>query len=275
LAAKGYDAVVLDRRRSKLGDERGFDEIPPPRIGPPPPLPQQKPPSKPHTKAPQKPSPRPGGTAPKQKAELPPLPPPTTERSDTFEPPAPPKTATPKPEDLIDAHTSLFNLDEQKLGQRLLDYALENNPDYVQSVLDSVGLFDRDDVSVAFAEAASDEDLRKMAATPEGRRLLARLFDELTEGEVGDDEQKQANRILAIQTKALLSEGQFAEGIERAKERIVLPYRKPGLTVITPSPIYAYRTDKGKIQVRLRTDIYGTEYYEDKDIRLPSRIWQG
>jgi hypothetical protein len=61
--------------------------------------------------------------------------------------------------------------------------------------------------------------------------------------------------------------------LERAKSSLILPYKKPGITVLTPSPIYAWRLPDGKIGVRLRTDIFGTDYAYDRDLRLPRRIW--
>jgi hypothetical protein len=273
LAAKGYDTRVFDNRRSMLGEHPELPEIRLPRPSPPPGA-KPKPKARPKTQAPPAPKPK---AAPKEPARPQPVAPPVTETPQEFRPlPEPEPTAPPpKPDDIIEAHTSFVDLDEEKLGGSLLDHARQGREAYVQEVLDALGTFDRDDVSVAFAEAATDDDLRRLASTEEGRRLLDRLFDELTEGEVGEDEQKQANRILAIKTRYLLTETEFAEGIEKAKDRIVLPYRKPGLTVMTPSPIHASRTEKGKIWVKLRTDIYGTDYYYDKDIHLPDRIWEG
>lgn len=189
-------------------------------------------------------------------------------------PPREPDLPVRTPDELIDDHTSWWgNLHEEELGSDLLQRALHGDPDYVQRVLDTLGSTDRDDVSVAFAEDATDDQLRQLASTPQGRRLLDRLFDELTAGEVGSDEQKQADRILAIKTQAVIPEQEFAKGAEYARTHIVLPYKKTGLTVLTPSPIYARRLPDGKIAIHLRGDIYGTDYYRDPDIRLPDRIW--
>ncbi len=182
----------------------------------------------------------------------------------------------PAPKDLIDQRTSWWgNLDEDALGADLLKAAMNADPDYAQHVLDDVGSTDRDDVSLAFAQAATDEQLQALASTEKGRRLLDRLFDELTDGEVFADEQQQADRILRIKTHSLLSEDQFAAGVTQAQSRtgVILPYRKTGLTVMTPSPIYAYRMPDGKISVHVRFDIYGTDYARDPDLRLPQRIW--
>jgi hypothetical protein len=63
--------------------------------------------------------------------------------------------------------------------------------------------------------------------------------------------------------------------MDKAQSRhgIILPYRKTGMTVMTPSPIYANRMPDGKVAVRLRHDIFGTDYARDRDLRLPPNIW--
>jgi len=191
--------------------------------------------------------------------------------ADTQTPPPAPASAP----DLIEAHTDTFglNLNEEELGADLAAKARAGQVEVVSQVLDQVSWSDRDDVSVAFAEACTDEDLKALAKTEKGRRLLDRLFDELTEGEVGADEQKQADRILTIKTQENIPGDQFAEGIAKAKKSLTLPYKKAGLTVLTPSPIHARRLPDGKIAIHVRGDIYGTDYYRDPDIRLPVRIW--
>ncbi len=299
LAALGYNKVVVTEYPIPVD----LGEHPGPQIRPlPPPSARShpKPKSKPKPKAPPpkveaKPSELPPLPSP-DVAELPQLPlpvqpdflaapppppptlvqpvesdivPPPAPRLETIEPPPPVRT----PEELIDDHTSWLNLDEEALGADLLKRAAHGDPDYVQRVIDSLGSTDRDDVSLAFAEAATDDQLQKFASTPEGRRLLDRLFDELTAGEVAEDEQKQADRILAIKTKAVMTAEAFAKGLEKAKSSLILPYKKPGITVLTPSPIYARRLPDGKIAVHLRIDIFGTDYAYDRDLRLPRRIW--
>ena len=295
LAALGYNKVVINEYpipvdlREHPGPQ--FRPLPPPEARPkpkpkpkaPPPKIEAKPPDLPPLPAPDvdelpqlpppelhdvlAPPPPPPPTL-VQPVESDIVPPPTP-HLETIEPPPPVRT----PEELIDDHTSWLNLDEQALGADLLKRALRSDPDYVQRVIDSLGSTDQDDVSLAFAEAATDEQLRQLAGTPEGRRLLDRLFDELTAGEVFEDEQKQADRILAIKTKAVMTAEVFAKGLEKAKSSLILPYRKPGITVLTPSPIYARRLPDGKIAVHLRFDIFGTDYFYDRDLRLPSRIW--
>jgi len=207
--------------------------------------------------------------------DLPPLPkaePTTDPTPSAAEPPPPPP---PKVDEQIDAHTSYLMLDEDALGKDLLGNAKSGNAAHVQQVLDKLDTWNRDDVSLAFAKAAKEDDLKRLARTEAGRRLLDRLFDELTEGEVSEEEQEEANRILKIKTAAIMTGEQYQAAVERAAQTIILPYRKPGITVMTPSPIYASRMANGHIWVKVRTDIYGTEYFKDKDLRLPPGIWSG
>ena len=255
----------------------------------PPPKPARRP-NAPAKKAPPPPTPK----KEEQKApDLPPLPPPAADAANPTTPQQPvielpemvivgevetkPVDAPPPPSapDLIKAHTDTLglNLNEEDLGADLAAKARAGQVEITSQVLDQVSWSDRDDVSVAFAEACSDEDLKALARTEKGRRLLDRLFDELTEGEVGADEQKQADRILTIKTQENITGDQFTEGIAKAKKSLTLPYKKAGLTVFTPSPIYARRLPDGKIAIHLRQDIYGTDYYRDPDIRLPKNIW--
>lgn len=262
LKRRGYDVIAYDQMLpAKLGE---LDDVTVRAVGPPP---NRRRAAKPPEHVADKKAPPVQTVTPLDApVDLAPLP------VDTQ--PAVPPQQTPK--DLIDARTSWWNdLDEDALGSDLLARAATGDPDYAQSVLDEVGSTDRDDVSLAFAAAATDEQLRQLAQTDRGRHLLDRLYDELTAGEVFADEQKQADRILAVKTQSLLTEDQYAAGIAKAQGRhgIILPYRKPGITVLTPSPIYARRLGDGKIAVHVRHDIFGTDYARDRDLRLPPDIW--
>ncbi|HEY1867912.1 MAG TPA: DUF4157 domain-containing protein [Candidatus Cybelea sp.] len=257
LKKRGYDVKWFDQRQSEdLGEHpihlSRIDVPPPQRHRPPLQIPKQKPPE-------EKP--------PEQQLEK--LPEKPSDLPVADQPSVPQKT----PKDLIDSRTTWYgDLDEDALGADLLKHAIDGNADYAQRVIDELGSTDRDDVSLGFAQAATDEQLRQLASTEKGRRLLDRLFDELTAGEVFADEQRQADRILRIKTHSLLSEEQFAAKVAKARTSIVLPYRKGGLTVLTPSPIYARRLPDGKVGVHVRFDIAGTEYARDPDLRLPLGI---
>lgn len=279
LAAKGFIPLVHDLRGVKAGGAPKPDQKTPAK---PAAKPATKPPKRKVPSATVKPEPAPA-PEPKTEVEAEPAPqnaPPTLPDlpGSTGAAPEPaPTEPVPHPgtEELIAAHTHYFLLDEAALGQGLLAQAQQGNTAYVQDVLDKLDTWNRDDVALAFAQAAKEEDLDRLASSPGGRRLLDRLFDELTSGEVSEEEQAQATRILGVKTRAILTDEQFAAGIEHARKTIVLPYRKPGLTVLTPSPVYAARRPNGDIWVKLRTDIYGTDYVRDPDLRLPPAIWQG
>jgi hypothetical protein len=133
------------------------------------------------------------------------------------------------------------------------------------------------DFRVAFVKSATDDQLLQFAGTPEGRRVLDSLFDEFTSGDVSEEEQKQADRILVLKTKALMTEEEFAAGVERAQgdDGIILPYKKTGSLGSEASPIYVSRRPGGRVWVHLRGDIFASHYALDPDVRLPPSIGQG
>jgi hypothetical protein len=133
------------------------------------------------------------------------------------------------------------------------------------------------DLPTAVPKAATDDRLQQLTGTPEGRRAVARLFDEFTSGEGFDEGQKQADRVIVLKSKTLLTEEEFAAGVEQARgpNGIVLPYRKTGPIGSEASPIYVSRLPGGRIQVHLRHDIFATDYASDRDLRLPPAIGKG
>lgn len=265
LATKGYVAVIRDLRGKEPGQQPAKQQTAPkPRA-------KSKPKPKSETAQPKASVQTRVEAAPETTNDEPP----TVAVADVEPSPAEQAADAKRAGELIESYTKYYVLDETGLGKDLLDRAMKGEPALVQGVLSKLDTWNRDDVAFAFASAAKDDDLSRLASTKEGRRLLDHLFDELTAGEVSEEEQAQADRILALKTKALVSEADFAEGILKAQKTIVLPYRKPGMTVVSASPIYASRAANGKIWVKLRTNIYGTEYNRDPDIRLPPSIWQG
>lgn len=164
-----------------------------------------------------------------------------------------------------------------KLGTDLSNLAAQSgdqNYKTVQDTFDKLDSTDKDDVALAMTSQVSDDQLELMIQNPNGRKLLHRLFDELTSGKLGEDEMAQANRILAVEQDTNLST-QTTEGKQRtAKDALVLPYRPPGFTVLTPSPIHAERLENGKIRVRLRSDLYGTDYRKDIfEHKIPGSVY--
>jgi len=106
---------------------------------------------------------------------------------------------------------------------------------------------------------------------------VERLFDEFTASGAFGEEHKQADRIIVFKTKTLLTEEEFAAGVERARGPygIVLPYKKTGPMGSEASPIYVSRLPGGRVRVHLRQDIFATDYASDRDLRLPPAIGKG
>jgi hypothetical protein len=173
--------------------------------------------------------------------------------------------------DLIDENTSWGNLAEDRLGQTLLTRALAGDHGFVQAVLDDLGSTDRDDVSFELTRAATAAQLTTLAGSESGRRLLDRMFDELTSGSVADDEQAQADRIIQVK-------GQRVDQAQAQQQMIsgkVFPFRLPGLTVFSDAPISAERRPDGQIWVKQPTRVLGTDMFRDETRTLPSDVFIG
>ena len=163
---------------------------------------------------------------------------------------APPEKPKPLPdktaEQLISDDSVLGFLDEETLGRRLLAYGLADDTARVTATLDALGSTDRDDVATALVEAASDEDLARLAQTEAGRLLLSRLYDEMSSGHLGEDEQKQSERVLMA--RAARSDPQaFIDAPDKAP---VIPFSGLGLTKFTTASISAHLLDDGRIRVK-------------------------
>jgi hypothetical protein len=167
------------------------------------------------------------------------------------------------PDQLIDEHSTLKFLDEEKLGAALLPYALQGKAATVHATLEKLDSTDRDDVSVAFAAAASDKQLAQLARTEEGRKLLLRLYDELTQGQLGEDEAIQADRILKARAQEIAPE-KFVEAENKA---MVIPFSSVGFTKVGPASLTVKRLENGKISVKTHMKV---EHWRDAK-RLPTK----
>jgi hypothetical protein len=177
------------------------------------------------------------------------------------------------PERLISRFTSHWNLDEDGLGTHLVGL-IRRSPAlsyYVQRVLDELDSSDRDDVSLAFAETATDADLDILAHSPNGRLLLGRLYDELTSGELGGSEREQSDRLLAARVRSRSIEV-VTRRLETARGWI-FPYRQGGPTVIDDSPIEAELLADGRIRVRLMVRVAGTDEFRNEVRTLPEAVF--
>jgi hypothetical protein len=171
------------------------------------------------------------------------------------------------PTGLIDRHTSWGNLDEAALGQNLLDRILAGDPATAESTLDALGSTDRDDVSFEIASKATNEQLDTIAGTEPGRRLLLRLYDELTSGFVWGDERTQAERILSARARTIDPE-KFRSAAEKA---MVIPFSRIGFFNFSSASISAHRLPNGKIWVRSHMT---PEHWKDAK-RLPRAFAAG
>jgi hypothetical protein len=173
--------------------------------------------------------------------------------------------------DLIDEHTSWGNLAEDDLGRTLLARAVRGDHQLVQATLGELASRNRDDVSLEFVVAATNDQLVAIAASDTGRRLLDRMYDELTEGNLGDDEQRQADRILRVKSQR----ADPAQAQQQMLSGKVFPFRQGGITVLHDAPIIAERRDRGQIWVKQPARVFGTSLFRDETSTLPTAVFVG
>jgi hypothetical protein len=181
----------------------------------------------------------------------------------------------PQADDLIDEYDSLLNLDEEALGARLLKIALrQTSKSYalVHRVLDKISDSDRDDVSLAFTETASDENLRSFNANPSGSSLLDRVYEELVGkgGYATDEETAQGRRIENARASSITIEA-FEE--QSTKETLIFPFRPGGITVWDDAPIFAKRLGNGSVHVEMPTRVLGTKAFRAQTKTLPTEVF--
>ncbi len=167
---------------------------------------------------------------------------------------------------IISEHTTANFLDEEALGAELLKYALSGDTAMVSATLTALGSTDRDDVARELLEKASEDDLAKLAETPEGRRLLARLKDEVTSGYLGDDEKAQSARI----DQALVSQKDPTDLMNEIKTAPVFPFSGVGWTKLSSASIGATLLDNGKI--RIRTHMKPEHYKYSKNVPTSAQL---
>lgn len=172
---------------------------------------------------------------------------------------------------LISAHTSWANLNEAELGRELLRMAMEGQIAQVDEVMDELYSVDRDDVAYGFMVAVTEQQLGQLAASPSSRRLLQRLFDELTAGEVDPTEQEQADRILQATTRSTVGVAAFDAATTSSRTKI-FPFRLPGFTVLSDAPIEA-RREAGGIWVHTFVRVLGTDEFRAETATLPNEYF--
>ncbi|NBA93504.1 DUF4157 domain-containing protein [Pseudomonas sp. R5(2019)] len=161
--------------------------------------------------------------------------------------------------------STLGFLDEERLAQSLLDQVRHDNLQAVVQGLDSIGLTNRDDVALAFCRRASQADLERLAESETGRKMLLRLYDELTSGHLGDDEKAQAERLMKARAQRI-----NPENVLSADQRApVIPFSSIGFTKFSSASLTARRLKNGKIWVKSHMK---TEHWKEAR-RLPSNMF--
>jgi hypothetical protein len=172
---------------------------------------------------------------------------------------------------LISLHESWNFLDEQELGESLLQRALDSQQfALTQKTLDALGSTDRDDVTLEMMKKATDDNLMALATSPEGQRLLSRMYDELTSGSMSDEESGQANRILDIKMKS-----SKAEMPANAEDLKVFPNLSMRITSPDSAPLKVTRLENGKIRVSVSSLSGVQNLYGDLDIVKNGTIFTG
>lgn len=153
----------------------------------------------------------------------------------------------PDPETLISQHNKWWELDKEGLARKLLRQAVQGNTEYVEKVFESLDWTDQDNVAVEFLKQANTPVLQKIRETEGGRRLILRVFNELSEGDKGADEEALGQWITELVMKKMTPE-EFAEAKKRA---LIFPFKLPGFTVFDATNIRAEVKPSGKIHVKL------------------------
>ncbi|MBK6958410.1 MAG: DUF4157 domain-containing protein [Nitrosomonas sp.] len=167
------------------------------------------------------------------------------------------------PDQLIGESSTLNFLDEEKLGNDLLKYALAGDTTTVDVTLDQIDSTDRDDVALGFVSHATTEQLAKLAETEHGRKLLLRLYDELTSGHLGNDEKEQAERLMQARTQRT----DPSKFIEPDKKTMVIPFSSIGFTKLSSASLTVKRLHNGKIWIKSHMKV---EHWKDAK-NLPTK----
>lgn len=172
--------------------------------------------------------------------------------------------------DIVSEFSAALTLDEIGLGSELLKRASIGEYNFVIEALDTLSWNDRDDVCYYFMLSAKDDSLIELfSSQPEGRKMLDRIFDELTSGSVFGNEEEQADRIIKIKTKALVSETDFAGAITSDKTKI-FPFKLPGMTVLCEPGLKAERKPDNSIWVSMN---YNSRNCFEESAKLPEALF--
>ncbi len=151
-------------------------------------------------------------------------------------------------ETLIDRHTYGLALDESGLGKELAE-SMKKDPAAAKTadeVLERVGDHNKDDVALEISKNLTHDELKKLASTPEGQKLLDHMGGEMTTGNVDLDEVAQANRLETAKTAVALEADPKFQALSPTGQRQVLSALEKNETKSqTPKNIADLVTAKG------------------------------
>lgn len=143
--------------------------------------------------------------------------------------------------------SAVVGIDEEAIGKELAGKAL-TEPNDVKKALGELNSEDRDDVSEEVAKNLSDDQLKTLGTSPDGRALLESMRNELDDGPTWPGEQKQIDRI-----DAALEAGKTASDEIKTKADKLDP--NPSTSVLSPGDETTLRagdkpTKKGAEELR-------------------------
>jgi hypothetical protein len=171
---------------------------------------------------------------------------------------------------------------EAMLAAEIFDHLDNGDYESAWKKLDKVNITDRDDVALALLSRISDKMLLSIAKSEDGNAFLTRLYDELSSGNYGDDEKRQAERIFKAKNAVFaINKADLEEGLLNTKIKI-FPRRKTGITVgalgltAPAAHISARRSRPGYIWVHLNPGVFYSPAYRKEVESLGNEFfWEG
>jgi len=151
-----------------------------------------------------------------------------------------------KAKKLIDDATTADVLDDAQLGRDLYQFAHSGETATVLAAFNGVGWSSRDNVAVEFVKAAGESGLDVLAGSADGKNVLARVYDELTSGNLGADDKEQAEKVLMARARTI-DPKQF---VNAASKAMVIPFSGVGFTKLSSASIDATLLPNGKLRVK-------------------------
>ncbi|MET0622224.1 MAG: DUF4157 domain-containing protein [Pyrinomonadaceae bacterium] len=173
-------------------------------------------------------------------------------------------------EHFVSSFTEYNFLDREAIGKAMLGRALAGEHAFVLEVFDALDDSHMDDVALQLSRGASAEQLLELARVEGGRRVLDRVYAELSAGSFAEEEAIEANRVLAAKAQQITPE-EFARAAQKPK---IFPYRKMGLTVWHYAIFHARVLPDGKVWVSIpNIDVFNAEMFADEKRTLPFEVF--